>query len=242
MKFVSGVDFQLNTVDGVPNATTANQPVNKSQLDAAIQGWKWKQPVRAASTANLSLSGTQTVDGVALIANDRILVKDQSTAANNGIYIVSSGSWVRAVDADVAAEISSMSVLVQEGTANADKQFNCTTNDPITLGSTAITFVQVGGGAGSYTNGNGVSIAGNVISVDTAVVARKVGADIGNGVATNFNIPHNLGTTDAVVLIRETAGGKAEVEADVVFTDSNTVTVTFAVAPTAGQYRVTVIG
>lgn len=241
MKFLNGVDFQNNTIDGVPNATTANQPVNKSQLDAAVQGWKWKQPVRAASTTNLTLSGTQTVDGVALIANDRILVKDQSTAANNGIYVVASGSWVRAVDADAASEISSMSVLVQEGTANADKQFNCTTNDPITLGSTAITYVQVGGGT-SYTPGTGMSIASSVISVDTAVVARKVGADIGNGAATSFNISHNLGTTDAVVLIRETAGGKAEVEADVVFTDSNTVTVSFAVAPTTGQYRVTVIG
>jgi hypothetical protein len=208
-----------------------------------VQGFRWKDPVRAASAGNLTLSGTQTVDGVALIANDRVLVKDQSSGANNGIYIVQAGSWVRATDADLAAEILQMSVFVQEGTANADKQFLLTTDAPITLGTTSLTFTQVnGGGGGSYTEGLGIDISGTVIAVDATVVARKAGANIGNGSATSFNVVHNLDTTDAIVLIREVGSTKQQVIADVSFTDSNTVTVTFAAAPTTNQYRVTVIG
>ena len=77
--------------------------------------------VRAATTANITLSATQTVDGVALVAGDRVLVKDQSTASANGIYVVAAGAWVRATDADSATKVTGgMFNFVEEGTANAD--------------------------------------------------------------------------------------------------------------------------
>lgn len=241
MKFLSPIDLQNNAINNVPDAVLPQQPATKAQLDAAVQGFRWKQPVRAASTTNITLSGTQTVDGVALIAGDRHAAMGQSTGANNGIYVVGTGAWVRATDADISSEIGGMAFFVQEGTANGNKQFVCTTDDPITLGTTALVFAQVAGGS-AYSQGAGISISGSTISIDTTITARKAGANIGDGTSTSFNIVHSLGTTDALVIIRETAGGKAAVGADVVFTDSNTVTVTFAVAPTTNQYRVSVIG
>lgn len=230
-----------NRIYNLPNAVTFSEPATYGQLNAAIDGRKYKDPVRAASTGNLTLSGAQTVDGVALIAGDYALAKDQSTASQNGIYTVQSGSWTRRSDFDGSSEISGGTVIVQEGTVNHDTQWTCTTDNPITVGSTSLAFAQTGS-QGAYTAGTGISIVGLVVSVDTTVTARKAGANIGNGSATSFAVTHNLGTTDAAVLVRETAGGLAEVECDIVFTDTNTVTVTFNTAPTTGQYRVTVIG
>lgn len=240
-KVLNGLDMQNTPIDNLPAAVSANQPATKAQLDAAVQGFKWKDQVRAASTASVTLSGTQTIDGVSLIAGDRFLAKDQSTPATNGIYIVAAWAWSRATDADASAEIGGMAMFVQEGTTNGNKQFVCTTDGTITLGTTGLAFSQVGAGT-TYSQGTGISIVGSVVNVDTTVVARKAGANIGDGSATSFNVTHSLGTTDAIVLVRETSGSKQLVNADVVFTDSNTVTVSFATAPTAGQYRVTVIG
>ena len=106
-------------------------------------------PVRVATTANITLSGgaPNTLDGKTLSANDRILVKNQSTASENGIYYVSTlgtganGTWTRATDADGAGDMfGGMLVAVSEGTANADSIWMLTTNDPITIGTTALTF------------------------------------------------------------------------------------------------------
>lgn len=240
--FLTDIDMlSTQRIRNLPDAVTFTEPATFGQLNAAIDGRKYKNPALVASTANLTLSGTQTIDGVAVSVGDYVLVKDQSTGSQNGVYVVQSGAWTRRSDFDAASEISGASLFIQKGTANHDLQFTCSTDDPITIGTTALVFIQTSAG-GAYTSGTGISIVGLVINIDIAVVARKVGANIGNASATSFNVVHNLGTTDAAVLVREIAGGLAEVECDVVFTDSNTVTVTFATAPTTNQYRVTVIG
>jgi len=100
-------------------------------------------PVRAATTANITLSGTQTIDGVALIATDRCLVKDQSTGANNGVYLVAAGAWTRATDADGSGElVGGMLFPISEGTVNGNRVAMLTTNDPITIGVTALVFAM----------------------------------------------------------------------------------------------------
>lgn len=240
-KELSGLNMTGTPIDNLPDAVSDQQPATFGQLNAAITGRKWKDSVRAASTGNLTLSGLQTVDGISLIAGNRCLAKDQTTALDRGIYIVASGAWTRATDFDADSEIASASVLVEEGTVNADTQWTCTTNNPIVIGVTSLTFVQTGTGGTTYTGGNGITIAGTVVAVDPAVVAHKAGANIGNGASTTIAVTHNLGSTDVVVLVQEVSS-KAKVECDVVMTDSNTVTLTFAVAPTTNQYRVTVIG
>ncbi len=141
--------------DGTLAANSASkipaQSAVKAYVDGKVAGLSWKQAVRAATTTNDTLASAfaagQTIDGVTLATGDRILIKNQSSGAENGIYVVAaSGAPSRATDADSAAEILQSSVYVEEGTANADIQFVCTTNAPITLGSTSLTFTQLSTG------------------------------------------------------------------------------------------------
>ena len=102
-----------------------------------------KQPVRVATTANITLSGAQTIDGAAAVAGNRVLVKDQTTASQNGIYVVAAGAWSRAVDADAAAKIKTgMSVYVTEGTVNAGGIWSLSTTGSIVVGTTALIFIN----------------------------------------------------------------------------------------------------
>lgn len=127
-------------------------------ISAAVSGLSWKQAVRAATTAPGTLASSfengDSIDGVTLVTGDRILIKDQSTASENGIYIVAAtGAPTRATDADAGAELVNASVYVSEGTTLADTQWTCSTNGPITVGSTNLTFAQLtSGGGGGLTN------------------------------------------------------------------------------------------
>lgn len=137
----------------------------KAYVDGVASGLDVKQSVRAATTTNITLSGAQTIDGVAVVAGNRVLVKDQSTASANGIYVAASGSWTRATDADSDAEVTpNLFVFVEEGTANADSGWTLSNNGAITVGSTALTFVQFSG-AGQITAGDGMSKSGNTLNV-----------------------------------------------------------------------------
>lgn len=154
--------------------TLDTDATTKAYVDALAQGLTWKASVRAATTANITLSGAQTLDGVAVIAGDRVLVKDQSTASANGLYVVAAGAWARATDADVSAEVpAGLAVFVSEGTANGDKAWVLTTNAPITLGSTSLAFAQMTGSASGETN-----TASNVGAAGTGVYDGKSGVDL----------------------------------------------------------------
>ncbi|WP_405647453.1 phage tail protein [Pseudomonas sp. Ld6] len=103
-----------------------------------------KQSVRAATTANIALAGLQAVDGVALVAGDRVLVKNQAAAKDNGLYIVSAGAWARTADADSNAEVTSaMLVSVEQGATLADTRWQLITDGAIVLGTTLLTFQNV---------------------------------------------------------------------------------------------------
>lgn len=152
-------------ITNLAEPTGAQDAATKAYVDASVSGLDLKASVRAATTSNITLSGTQTVDGVALVANDRILVKDQSTGSANGIYTVAAGAWSRSSDADTSAEVNpGMFTFVEEGTANGDTGWVLTTNNPLTLGTTALTFTQFSG-AGSVIAGNGLSKTGNTLDV-----------------------------------------------------------------------------
>lgn len=239
MKITNTLDANGFAITNLPDAVSAQSPVTLAQLNAAVAGYSWKAPVRAATTANITLSGAQSIDGVSVIAGDRVLVKSQTAGSANGIYLAAAGAWTRATDFDTAAEALGAATFVSEGTTQGNSVWLQTTDAPITLNTTALVFTQIGAGA-SYTAGNGIAINTGVISVDPTVVARKASATIGDGSATTITFTHNLNTQDIHVAVKEVATN-AGVITDYVANGVNTVQLTFGTAPTAGQYRVTVI-
>ncbi len=132
-----------NKITGLADGTGSNDAVNLGQLNAVVGGIDWKESVELASTANLTLSGEQIIDGI-LTSGSRILVKDQTTGSENGIYVTGAGAWTRAVDADADAEVTSqLTVAVETGTANSGSMWKVSTADPIVVGTTAIAFVKL---------------------------------------------------------------------------------------------------
>lgn len=240
---------------------TSGTLANTAYVDNAVAGLSWKEEVRVATTAAGTLASSfangQTVDGVTLVTGDRILIKDQAAGAENGIYTVnSSGAPTRATDADTAADIAGAAVCVMFGTTNAGVRFILSTSGTITLGTTALSFAVFGGGT-SYTAGNGLQLATTTFSVklpgssglvadgtglhlDTAIAVRKF-TQATHASTTSIAVTHNLGTRNVTTCVYDNST-YAEVECDVVHTDANTVTFTFATAPSANAYSFVIHG
>lgn len=171
-------------ITNVAEPTLAQDAATKNYVDSVAQGLDVKSSVLVATTANITLSGTQTIDGIALVAGNRVLVKNQSTASANGIYLVAAGSWTRTTDADTWNELVSAFVFVERGTTLADTGWVCTVDPGGTLGSTAVTFSQFSG-AGTYTAGTGLTLTGTQFSItNTAVTAGSYGSASNTLVAT----------------------------------------------------------
>jgi len=178
VKVPSGYDDRANT-----DSLTL---VTKGYVDAVKQSLDIKDSVRVASTGNLSLTAGSsdleagdTVDGVTLVAGDRVLLKNQTTASENGIYVAvaSGGTPARSDDANASADVTSgMFVWVEEGTSNGDQGYVLTTNNTITLNTTNLTFTQFSG-AGQITAGDGLTKSGNTINVVPDDVTLSVTAD-----------------------------------------------------------------
>ena len=155
---------------------------NKAYVDATRSGLDVKESVRVATTASVLLASAlengDVIDGVTLATGNRVLVKNQGTPSENGIYVVqATGAAVRATDADTSAEVTSgMFTFVSEGTINADSGWVLSTNDTITLGTTGLTFVQFSG-AGQITAGAGLTKSGNTLDVGGTTDRITVNAD-----------------------------------------------------------------
>jgi hypothetical protein len=169
-------------------ASQQNQPVGNNDLttklyvDSLALGISWKQPVNAATTANITLSGAQTIDAVSVVAGDRVLVKDQTAQADNGIYVAAAGAWSRSPDADTYDEMISALVFVESG-GQAGAAFYCPIQPGGTLGVTAITWNNFSVG-GVYFAGTGLTLSGgDTFNItNTAVTAGSYGS--GSAVGT----------------------------------------------------------
>ncbi len=244
----------------------------KNYVDLQAQGITWKKPVRAATTTSIAnlASASVTQDGVTLVAGDRLLVKNGASTdgtaavsdAYNGIYVVGTvttgnAPLTRATDADTAGELSQASVFVQEGTANADGAFVNSANGTISLGTTLLPFVQFSQSGGvqqatttlagitryaTVDESKGASLATAAVTPAGLIgVTRKFTGTIGDGTATSIAVTHNLGQQYCTAQVFD-ATSNLQVECDVTLTSTTQTTFNFALAPTANQFRVVIVG
>ena len=171
--FDSGV--QTNRVDQLAAATNPVTGVTptadahfatKGYVDGVSQGLDIKDSVKVATTANITLSGTQTIDGVAVSADERVLVKNQSTASQNGLYLCKASTWARTDDLAAGVDAAGMFTFVEQGSTNADQGFVCSSDKgSAVVGTNNLSYTQFSGG-GNLTAGDGLDKSGNEFSVD----------------------------------------------------------------------------
>jgi hypothetical protein len=166
-----------NKITGLATPTSDQDGATKAYVDSVAQGLDAKASCRASTVANITLSGAQTIDGVAVIAGERVLVQNQSSAAQNGIYVAAAGAWARSSDASTWDSLVAAYTFIESGTVNGNNGFICTIAPGGTLGTTPVTWAQFSG-AGQVIAGTGMSKTGNTLNVNTASSARiVVGAD-----------------------------------------------------------------
>ena len=290
--------FSMNSqkITNLASPTNSTDAANKAYVDAVSEGLHVHEAARVYTSANIDLSTAleagDTIDGITLIAGDRVLVNGQTNQSQNGIYVVqSSGAAVRALDFDAPAEVDSGDfIFVTSGTSFANSGWVQTLR-PATIGSDAISFTQFAG-AGTFTAGAGLTLTGTVFSADVtpttgnasvtntggaievktdttrglSVDTNGLGINAGTGLAfstgvlgfaagygvrkhsedisaaTSHTVTHNFNTRDVTVAVYDNNSPYAEVFPDVEHTGVNTVTIKFATAPDANQYRVVVVG
>jgi hypothetical protein len=165
---LSAGGFTIQNLGTPVNSTDAS---TKGYVDSAIAGLSWKEAVACATTANITLSGEQTIDGVTT-SSSRVLVKNQTTASQNGIYVSGTGAWTRSTDATSSTQFNGLSVYVDGGSTLVDTGWVCSTVNP-TVGTTSIAFVQFSGSA-SYTAGTGLTLSGNTFSISSGAITNTL--------------------------------------------------------------------
>lgn len=245
----------------MPNPTKTGDAANKAYVDNMVNGMSWKDAVECATTTNgdinTAFSAGQSIDGYTLSAGDRILIKNQATASQNGIFVVQpSGPPLVAPDGTTGNLVTNTTVRINNGTVNDDTAWTLTTTGTITVGATPQTWVQTNAGS-PFTAGAGLALASGVFSVkpglgiladsftgtkiDTTVVVRKYSIAIGDGVNTSYTITHNFGVSPVVVQVYDTSNGEL-VDVDVISSNPMSVTLGFATPPSAAAFTVVIHG
>jgi hypothetical protein len=191
----SAVSLNSQKITSLATPTATGDAATKGYVDSAVAGLTWKTAVRVATTGNGTLASAfangQTVDGVTLATGDRILLKNQTSAAENGIYTVNaSGAPTRAADADAWAEIVNAAVFVAVGTANADTGWVSTADAGGTIGTTAMPWTQFTG-ASSFVDGAALLRTGNTVDVQVDGSTIEVSSDalrVKDGGITNAKV------------------------------------------------------
>jgi hypothetical protein len=212
----TAADFSMGgfKITSLATPTASTDAATKGYADSIKQALDIKDSVRVASTVNIAVASalvnTSVIDGVTVATGDRVLLKNQTSGAENGIYVVvASGAASRSTDADTSAKVTSgMYVFVSAGTASASMGYVLTTADPITLGTTALVFTQFSG-AGQIAAGTGLTKSGNTLSItDTAVAAAAYGSASSVGTFTvNAQGQLTLATTTAIAIANTAVSG-----------------------------------
>ena len=191
----------------------------KAEVDSLAQGLKPKAPARVATTANITLSGLQTVDSVSLAAGNRVLVKDQANATQNGIYTAATGAWSRTADFDTWDEVPSAYLFIQEGTANGGDSYVCTSGGGLfgasEIGSSNIVFIlfsaaiEISAGTGLTKSGNTLSLANTTVvggSYGSASQVATFTTDAQGRLTAAASVPLGIGTATSLPIITGAGG------------------------------------
>lgn len=195
--FLSGLDAMSQKITNVADPTNPQDVCSKAYADAGRLGLDVKSSVRVIATSNITLSGTQSIDSVSVIAGDRVLVAGQTSALENGIYLCAAGAWTRTTDADSSADLSPGSfTFVEEGTVYQDTGWVMSSNSPFTLDTSACNWTQFSA-AGQIVAGNGLVRTGNVLDVGDGpgilVSADKIEIELGSNPALEFDAGGDAG-------------------------------------------------
>jgi hypothetical protein len=208
--FTDEVDMGSNKITNLAEPTADSDAATKYYVDAARTGLDVKASVRATTDANITLSGTQTVNTVALSVGDRVLVKDQTDKSENGIYVVASGAWTRSDDADQPAELNPGTfVFVEEGDSTYENSGWVVSSDgTLTIGTDDIEFVRFSG-TGQIIAGDALSKTGNIIDLEVdgdkalEIVDDKVGVKAtiaGAGLTYTTGVVDIVGTANRITV------------------------------------------
>ena len=248
-------------ITNLGDAVNPNEPVTLQQMQAQLEGVAWKDSVRAASIANVNVSNPgASIDGVAMAINDRVLLKNQTSQPENGIYIWNGAAvaMTRALDANTFAELEAAVVNVEEGTANGGTKWRQTQVNGA-IGTNNVVWVSDATAAPSASEATaGIAEIATQAETDTGTDdtrmvtplklatysgrAKRASTTIGDGAATSIVFTHNLNTEDAIVMVHETGGSKRNVICEIQYTSVNSVTLVFDSAPALNSLRVTAMG
>jgi hypothetical protein len=260
-KFFTDLDLQsVSKVVNVPTPTAAGDAVPKSYVDSAVEGLAWKDSARVGTQSNINLASPgATIDGITMASQDRVLVRNQSTQSQNGIYVWNGAStaMTRSLDASTFAELEQAIITVEEGTDAGTTWRQTQINGTIDVSNVIFTSFAAAAPAASETTA-GIAELATQAEVDAGtddlrIVTplklatwsgrlRKVSTSVGDGSATSYVVTHNLNTRDVIIRVFPNSGEYDDVEVDVQRTSTTTATLVFATAPASNAYRVVVLG
>lgn len=260
MKFTSNLQSDGTAiVTNLPTPSSSADAATKGYVDSAVEGLAWKDSCRVATQSNIDLSSPgATIDGITMVANDRVLVMNQSTASQNGIYIFNgdASAMTRASDCSTAAELEQAVTTVEEGTSAAATYRQTAVN--FTLDSGSVTWTSFGTAAGSASESTaGIAEIATQAETNTGTddarfvtplklaswsnAKLKYTATFGDGAATQYDVTHNLGTKEVIVQVRQ-ASDDAVVICDVTCLSTTVVRLNFASAPSSNSLKVVILG
>jgi len=259
-KLFTDLDFQsVSKVTNLPTPSASGDAASKSYVDSLVEGLAWKDSCRVATQSSLNLASPgATIDGITMASQDRVLVRSQSTASENGIYVWNGAStaMTRSLDASTFPELEQAVTTVEEGTSAATSYRQDQING--TIDSSTISWVTFGTAAPAASESTaGIAELATQAETDAGtddlrIVTplklatwsgriKKYSVSIGDGSATSYTVTHNLASRDVHVTVYN-ASSYDEVITDVTHATTNTLTIVFASAPASNAYRVVVVG